>query len=266
MKQFGIVSIVLLAIWASSSFSSCTYDYLEDFDVEDTLTGPGDTIVDPGDTIILPVDTTVVTYDTSGVPCDPNVVYFESQVLPILISNCGMSGCHDAATAEDNVILTNYFNTFNTADVDPGEPVGSDLYDVLLETGDQMMPPNGPLPADQIALIGQWIQQGGQNLFCNENYGEPIGGGCDTSGITYTQVVKPIIQTYCQGCHSGTYPSNGIDLSTWQGVNAIAIDGSFIGSIDHQTYFSPMPKGGAKLNACYIEKLKAWVAQGAPNN
>ena len=31
-------------------------------------------------------------------PCDPSKVYFVNDVLPIFLSSCAYSGCHDAAT------------------------------------------------------------------------------------------------------------------------------------------------------------------------
>ena len=49
--------------------------------------------------------------------CDPNKIYFQQQVLPILVSNCAKSGCHDNASHQDGVILTSYSSVITTADV-----------------------------------------------------------------------------------------------------------------------------------------------------
>jgi len=47
--------------------------------------------------------------DTTGnnnpTPWDSNIVYFDKDILPILNSNCAMSGCHDAGTAAEGIIL-----------------------------------------------------------------------------------------------------------------------------------------------------------------
>jgi hypothetical protein len=37
-------------------------------------------------------------------------------------------------------------------------------------------------------------------------------------------------------------------------------------AINHSAGYSPMPKGGNKLPACQIAKVRRWVAAGAPNN
>jgi hypothetical protein len=41
-------------------------------------------------------------------PCDPDSVYFQNEVLPMLISSCVIAACHDAGTAEDGRDFTNY--------------------------------------------------------------------------------------------------------------------------------------------------------------
>ena len=92
----------------------------------------------------------------STTPCDPSKVYFQQQVLPILISNCALSGCHDDASHQEGIILTSYIKVMSTGDVRPGNPGGSDLYKSIIETdpGDRMpQPPRNPLSQEQILLI-----------------------------------------------------------------------------------------------------------------
>src|SRR5689334_5881853 len=38
-------------------------------------------------------------------PCDADSVYFANTVLPLFISNCAKSGCHDAASHQEGIIL-----------------------------------------------------------------------------------------------------------------------------------------------------------------
>jgi hypothetical protein len=195
----------------------------------------------------------------NSVPCDSDSVYFSMQILPILQSNCAMTGCHDAGTASDGVVLTSYSSVMNSGIVTPGDPGNSDLYEVLTETDpDKLMPPNGALPWAQIQLIQTWIQQGTRNLTCD--------GGCDTSAVTYSGVIRPLIQTKCQGCHTGSGAGGGWDLSTYQGVATVALNGKLMGSVQHLAGFSAMPKGGAKLPNCDIAKFRIWVSAGYPNN
>jgi hypothetical protein len=192
--------------------------------------------------------------------CDPDSVYFESQVLPLLVSNCAKSGCHSVQDHEDGVVLNNYANVMATGDVDPGRPGNSDLYKVLIENDpDDRMPLDlPPLSPAQIDLVYRWIAQGAQNNSCSNT--------CDTTNVTYSGTISPIIQTYCVGCHSGQTPGGNIMLTTYSGVNTIAMNGKLSGSVNHNTGFSAMPKGGNKLAPCQIDQIRIWINNGAPNN
>ncbi|MBE0663332.1 MAG: hypothetical protein IH597_12810 [Bacteroidales bacterium] len=106
-----------------------------------------------------------------GDPCHPDTVYFERDILPLLLSSCAFAGCHDAATASDGVILDSYSNVKNTGDVKPGNPNGSDLYEVLVEDDEEKRMPKPPYPRlgnDQIAMVRKWILQGAKDLTCDE--------------------------------------------------------------------------------------------------
>jgi uncharacterized membrane protein len=206
--------------------------------------------------VIPPDSTTAIGNPT--IPCDPNKVYFQQQVLPILVSNCAKSGCHDNASHRDGVILTSYNSTMQTADVRPGNPNGSDLWEKI---SDGEMPPAGstPLTPEQKNLIYTWIAQGAQNLVCENACG-------DTVNITYSVSVKNIITNKCQGCHSGANPGGGIDLSTYTGVKSQVTNGKLWGSVSWSAGYSAMPKNGIKLNVCDLARIQKWIAMGAPNN
>jgi hypothetical protein len=199
--------------------------------------------------------------NTSG-NCDPNLVYFQQQVLPILVNNCTMSPCHDVNSHQDGVILTSYVNVMNTADVDPGDPLGSKLYRVLIDNDpdDRMpRPPAAPLSDADKNIIYKWIQQGAKDLTCTP--------GCDTSAsVSFSSTITPILTAKCTGCHGGTNPQAGINLTTYAGVKAKINDGRFWGAINHQPGFSPMPKNGSKLPDCDLAKIKKWIDAGSPNN
>lgn len=215
---------------------------------------------------VVPVDTTSNPVDTigNGIPCDPDVVYFELDILPILVSRCAFSGCHNAASAEDGVVLESYESVMQTADVRPYDLDGSDLYEVITDNDpdDRMpRPPNAPLSAEQKNLIADWIMQGAKNLEC-----DPDAGGCNTENVSFAQYVRPVIQNSCQGCHSGSVPSGNIDLTTYDNVRNIALSGRLYGAISWQNNYENMPFGGNKLPDCSIDKIKSWIDSGAPNN
>ncbi len=191
-------------------------------------------------------------------PCDPNTVYFQQQVLPLLVSNCAMPGCHNTATDDNDWIeITSYATLMGSGIVQEGE-----LWEAINETDpDDIMPqpPQAPLTAEQIALIGSWLQQGAQNNSCENAV-------CDTLNVTYSGTIRPVIQQRCQGCHSGANPQGGLDLSNWATMNLVAGDGRLAGSIQHQPTFTAMPPSGPMLNDCRIAQFLIWIEQGAPNN
>ena len=90
---------------------------------------------------------------------------------------------------------------------------------------------------------------------------------CNTTGVTFSGTVNPLLNTYgCVGCHSGSAPSGNTSLLGHTNVKTKVTDGKLWGVINHHPGFPPMPQGGAKMAACDINKIKAWIDAGAPNN
>jgi mono/diheme cytochrome c family protein len=205
---------------------------------------------------------TTFTEPPGGIPCDPDTVYFENTILPLLQSSCGIAGCHDPSSAQDDVILTDYASIIETGDVDPFDPDGSDLYEVLVEDDpDKIMPPppRNPLTNDQIQSVYSWIIQGALNNYCDELE-------CDTVNVTFSATVWPVIQNRCFGCHSGATPSGGVSLEDHADMVAAANSDRLMGAIRHEPGYSPMPQNGAKLSDCNITQIQKWINNGMPNN
>lgn len=105
-------------------------------------------------------------------------------------------------------------------------------------------------------------------------YPEPTGGGggggggatCDTSNVTFTQTIKPILDSKCAtgGCHDAATLAGGYNYTVYGGAKA----GSkrMIGAITWASGFSAMPKGMNKLDACEITKITKWINDGAQDN
>lgn len=90
-------------------------------------------------------------------------------------------------------------------------------------------------------------------------------GGCDTSNVTYTNEIAPISLNKCAtaGCHGGSFPQSGLDLSTYNDLMTIAKDGRLMDRITGKGALMPP---GSPLPSCDITKIQLWVVDGAPNN
>ena len=87
------------------------------------------------------------------------------------------------------------------------------------------------------------------------------------TNITYSQTIQSIIGNYaCLTCHSGTNPVGGFSLEGYANVKAKVDDGRLFGAINHSSGFAPMPQGMNKMNQCDLNRVKAWIDAGAPNN
>ncbi|OQP64005.1 hypothetical protein A3860_21530 [Niastella vici] len=89
---------------------------------------------------------------------------------------------------------------------------------------------------------------------------------CGTIVSTYSGGVAPLLTTYCTKCHNATTTRAGIDLSAYDGVKTVALNGRLLGSIKQATGYKPMPPGTTKLTGCQIRQIEKWVSAGAINN
>jgi hypothetical protein len=104
-----------------------------------------------------------------------------------------------------------------------------------------------------------------------ELYPNPNGGDCDTTNVTYSGIIFPLINSTCIGCHSGSAPQGNVLLEDYTTISAAAAIppgqyGSLYGAISHDPGNSAMPKNGTQLSDCKIKQVKAWIDAGRPNN
>ena len=107
------------------------------------------------------------------------MISFQHEVLPIMISACAYSGCHDVISAEEDIILDSYEQVVRI--VVPGKPDNSELYEyIVTPDGDDIMPPPpaNPLTRKQIDVIREWILQGAENTTC--------GTSCDSNQTSFS--------------------------------------------------------------------------------
>ncbi|MBI1288928.1 MAG: hypothetical protein GC178_15275 [Flavobacteriales bacterium] len=176
-----------------------------------------------------------------------------------------MSTCHDAISAREGVILTDYLHIMSTGHIHAGDPQTSSAYHSLNAGGENHMPPIGSgvvLTQDQKDAIYNWILQGAANNSCTETT-------CDSTSVSYSGSVVPILELYCFGCHSSTSAPNsggGVALEPYSNLMTYVNNGFLIGDITHQNGYNAMPLGGNKLDDCKIGTIRNWINEGAQNN
>ncbi|MBS1636859.1 MAG: hypothetical protein JST26_13160 [Bacteroidetes bacterium] len=86
------------------------------------------------------------------------------------------------------------------------------------------------------------------------------------STISYSANIVPILNTYCNSCH--TYPgSGGIDLNYYTGVKNAALSGQLIHAMQHDTNYVIMPPPPAQaVDTCQRYAIRRWIIEGCPNN
>jgi mono/diheme cytochrome c family protein len=180
-------------------------------------------------------------------------VSFVSDVLPVFVSKCSTTGCHDAITRREGYNFSSYSGLLARGIV-PYNSGASRAFTAMNSTGESFMPPS-PNPAvttREKALILKWINEGAKNTNFTNN--------CDTTKFTFTDV-NQIIQSSCVGCHSGASAGGGIQLTTYALIKVIADNGRLIAVLTQNT----MPKG-APLSDCKKKQIEKWVAAGSLNN
>ena len=190
---------------------------------------------------------------------DPDIC-FERDILPIFISNCAKSGCHDAGAHKSGYALDNYSHIVSKGIV-PGNIAASKIWaSITLSSGEGgKMPQNASaLNGTQLDLIRRWIIRGAVDSgACNST--------CDTANFTFSGAVSPMIQTYCVGCHNSSSAAGG-SLMDYNSIVTAAVSGRLIGDVSHQAGYNAMPPTSLQLSDCQVTQIKKWVAAGALNN
>jgi len=120
-----------------------------------------------------------------------------------------------------------------------------------------------------VALLSV-IASGCYNDKYDKLYPAPVTTTCDTSVVSYSATIQPIFNTYCTSCHA----SGGVAIaygdmtsynSSWTSSRNLTnmirdINITSTSDINH------MPQNTASLSACDINKISAWIHQGALNN
>jgi cytochrome c5 len=204
-----------------------------------------------------------------------DTVCFESQVMPIMQTSCGISGCHDGSAEGFN---TTDYQTIMQA-VTPNDPRGSKLYQVITDiNSENMMPPDRPLTTNQRSIIEVWIAQGANHTTCSPNT-NPGGGDTITINkdtICFNQNILPMFINNCAmtSCHDGSSQGEEDELyalnsySTIRAhVNPFNPDASTVYRAVNgkgEEFMPPPPKPA--LTTVQKNLLKKWITDGALNS
>ena len=189
------------------------------------------------------------------IPVENYPVCFSRDILPVIQSNCAMTGCHNGSNGELNP-LNNYSDVMQIVE-QPGNPGNCTLYRVITNGGENKMPPSGynQLSSANIDSIRVWITAGASNPSCPAI--------CDSSKFAFSANVFPVFNNYCKGCHSGSNAGGGIHLEDYTTITNVP-SAELIGAITGQGY-PKMPLTGS-LTDCQVAVIKNWINNGEKNN
>lgn len=105
---------------------------------------------------------------------------------------------------------------------------------------------------------------------CNYDNEESLYGSseCDTNFVSFEMDISPIINSHCTMCHGGPSPSAGLALETYVQIFQSASDSynGIVNRISRSEGDPLMMPGSYRIPQCQIDKIVAWVEQGALNN
>ena len=195
-------------------------------------------------------------------------VCFQTEVLPVLISNCTSSGCH-GINGDNDIIINSYASIMQSGTVVTGKPFKSSLYNSIRATNKMCsqhpMPPNYRLNDDQIKYIYVWILQGANNTSCHYVCDTCVTPPpCDSTNVKYNPTIANIISIYCYSCHNSN-SDDARQLNSYQAVVDIAQSGELKRDVIDRRGENPMPPAGP-LGNCQIAQIKNWLNNGTPQN
>lgn len=96
-------------------------------------------------------------------------------------------------------------------------------------------------------------------------YGTGAGSVCDTTTVTYSATIAPIMASNCNSCHNAS-SGNGVITTDYTDLKAIVTNGKLVKSVNWTAGAIQMPLGGQKMPSCTLTKINKWVISGALNN
>ena len=101
---------------------------------------------------------------------------------------------------------------------------------------------------------------------CDKENVNTVTYDCTSQTPTYANNVKAIMDSKCafSGCHNAGTAASGINLSDYANVSSEANNDRFLGSIEHLTGYSNMPRNGSQLSTAERQTIYCWIQTGKP--
>lgn len=91
-----------------------------------------------------------------------------------------------------------------------------------------------------------------------------LSSSCDTTNVTFSRTIVPILSNNCFSCHSNATSSFGGNIRL-ESFADVQVNSARLITAIKQTGAKPMPPAG-KLKACSISQFDIWIRNGTPNN
>ncbi|MGD0756145.1 MAG: hypothetical protein ABR927_13910 [Bacteroidales bacterium] len=91
-----------------------------------------------------------------------------------------------------------------------------------------------------------------------------LNNACDTTNVTYSGTIAPLLNNNCTGCHGGSIPSGGILLTNYASVQTVASSGMLMNALNGNGV--PVMPASGSLSVCKIAQFQIWIRNGMPNN
>ncbi|MGB1206794.1 MAG: hypothetical protein ACPG5B_14185 [Chitinophagales bacterium] len=95
------------------------------------------------------------------------------------------------------------------------------------------------------------------------------GNSCDTTAVSFSASIVNIMETSCYACHSdiaAPLAGGSIFLEGYDNLLAVVNADKLLCSMEHTGNCSTMPPNSSPINSCDIDKVRAWINSGSPNN
>jgi hypothetical protein len=113
-----------------------------------------------------------------------------------------------------------------------------------------------------IGLLLQGCYYDNETVLYNVGAG---GSACDTTNVTYSGTIAPIMATSCNMCHVAS-SGNRVITSDYPNLILAIANANFVRDVNWTSGADQMPKNGQMLPSCVLAKINKWVKNGALNN